>query len=76
MKELCRSDVCFENVDKGVQRRSEGIALCLCGSVKSIWQGYCMSKSGVCKKYVRLVQDMYEGSVTVVGCTVGGEDSR
>ena len=32
---------------------------------------YCMKKSGIVKKYVRLVQDMYEGSETVVRCAVG-----
>ncbi|KAK3518148.1 hypothetical protein QTP70_033243 [Hemibagrus guttatus] len=32
---------------------------------------YCMSKSGVAEKYVRVVQDMYERSRTVVRCAVG-----
>ena len=27
-------------------------------------------KSGMAEKYVRLIQDMYEGSETVVKCTV------
>ena len=30
-----------------------------------------MRKSGMQEKYVRLVQDMYEGSETVVRCAVG-----
>ena len=32
---------------------------------------YCMRKSRMVEKYVRLVQDMYEGSKTVVRCAVG-----
>ena len=32
---------------------------------------YCMRKSGMAEKYVRLVQDMFEGSETVVRCAVG-----
>ncbi|KAK3574312.1 hypothetical protein QTP86_004345 [Hemibagrus guttatus] len=36
---------------------------------EELW--YCMSKSGVAKKYVRVVQDMYERSRTVVRCAVG-----
>ncbi|KAK3508161.1 hypothetical protein QTP70_015360, partial [Hemibagrus guttatus] len=36
--------------------------------VNELW--YCM-KSGVAEKYVRLVQDMYERSRTVVKCAVG-----
>ncbi|KAK3545396.1 hypothetical protein QTP70_006940 [Hemibagrus guttatus] len=36
---------------------------------EELW--YCMRKSGVAEKYVRLVQDMYEGSRTVVRCAVG-----
>ncbi|MBN3291466.1 POLR protein, partial [Polypterus senegalus] len=37
-------------------------------------QWYCMRKSGVEEKYVRVVQDMYEGSVTVVRSAVGATD--
>ena len=33
---------------------------------EELW--YCMRKSGIVKKYVQLVQDMYEGSETVVRC--------
>ncbi|KAK3552755.1 hypothetical protein QTP86_022164, partial [Hemibagrus guttatus] len=36
---------------------------------KVLW--YCMRKSGVAEKYVRVVQDMYERSRTVVRCAVG-----
>ncbi|KAK3566533.1 hypothetical protein QTP86_034036 [Hemibagrus guttatus] len=36
---------------------------------EELW--YCMRKSGVAEKYVRLVQDMYARSRTVVKCAVG-----
>ncbi|KAK3540238.1 hypothetical protein QTP70_028441 [Hemibagrus guttatus] len=36
---------------------------------EELW--YCMRKSGVAEKYVRVVQDMYERSRTVVRCAVG-----
>ncbi|KAK3552723.1 hypothetical protein QTP86_021126, partial [Hemibagrus guttatus] len=36
---------------------------------EELW--YCMRKSGVAEKYVRVVQDMYESSRTVVRCAVG-----
>ena len=36
---------------------------------EELW--YCMRKSGIMKKYVRLVQDMYKESETVVRCAVG-----
>ena len=36
---------------------------------EELW--YCMRKSGIVKKYVRLVQDKYEESETVVRCAVG-----
>ncbi|KAK3570654.1 hypothetical protein QTP86_024551 [Hemibagrus guttatus] len=36
---------------------------------KELW--YCMRKSGVAAKYVRVVQDMHERSRTVVRCGVG-----
>ncbi|KAK3507162.1 hypothetical protein QTP70_009295 [Hemibagrus guttatus] len=36
---------------------------------KELW--YCMRMSGVAEKYVRVVQDMYERSRTVVRCAVG-----
>ena len=34
-----------------------------------------MRKSGIVEKYVQLVQDMYEGSQTVVRCAVGTKES-
>ncbi|KAK3568240.1 hypothetical protein QTP86_002002 [Hemibagrus guttatus] len=36
---------------------------------EELW--YCMRKSGVAEKYVRVVQDMYERSRTVLRCAVG-----
>ena len=40
---------------------------------EELW--YCMRKSGIMEKYVQLVQDMYEGSETVVRCAVGTTES-
>ena len=40
---------------------------------KELW--YCMRKSGIVEKYVQLVQNMYEGSKTVVRCAVGTTES-
>ena len=40
---------------------------------EELW--YCMKKLGMVKKYVRLVQDMYEGSETVVKCAIGTTES-
>ena len=40
---------------------------------EEVW--YCMRKSGIVEKYVRLVQDMYEGSETVVRCAVATTES-
>ncbi|KAI5103677.1 GTPase IMAP family member 4-like [Silurus meridionalis] len=39
---------------------------------EELW--YCMRKSGLSEKYVRVVQDMYEDSVTAVKCAVGTTD--
>ena len=36
---------------------------------EEVW--YCMRKSGLADKYVRIVQDMYDGSTTAVRCAVG-----
>ena len=40
---------------------------------EELW--YCMRKSGIVKKYVQLVQDMYEVSKTVVRCAVETTES-
>ena len=40
---------------------------------EELW--YCMKKSGRAEKYVRHVQDMYEGSETVVRCVVRTTES-
>ena len=40
---------------------------------KELW--YCMRKSGIVEKYVQLVQDIYEGSETVVRCVAGTKES-
>ena len=40
---------------------------------EELW--YRMRKSGIMEKYVQLVQDMYEGSETVVRCAVGTIES-
>lgn len=39
---------------------------------EELW--YCMRKSRVAEKYVRLVQDMYVDSVTVLRCAEGMSD--
>ena len=36
---------------------------------EELW--YCMRKSQVAEKYVKVVQDMYENNVTTVRCAVG-----
>ena len=40
---------------------------------EELW--YYMRKSGIIEKYVRLVQDMYEGSETVDRCAVGSKEN-
>ena len=40
---------------------------------EEVW--YCMRKSGVAERYVRIVQDMYENSTTAVRCSVGLSES-
>ena len=42
-------------------------------SREELW--YCMRKSEMAEKYVRFVQDMYEGSKTVVRCAIGTTES-
>lgn len=39
---------------------------------EELW--YCMRKSCVAEKYVRVVQDVFEDSVTAVRCAVGRKD--
>ena len=36
---------------------------------EEVW--YCMRKSGLAEKYVRIVQDVYDDSTTAVRCAVG-----
>ena len=36
---------------------------------EEVW--YCMRKSGLAEKYVRIVQDIYDDSITAVRCAVG-----
>ena len=45
--------------------------------LQKLWEElwYCMRKSGIVEKCVQLVQDMYEGSKTVVRCAVGTTES-
>ena len=73
-----RCIVCFESVDGEVQRRSEGATFCVCVDLEKaydkvpkeeVW--YCMRKPGLAEKYVRIVQDMYDDSITAVRCAVG-----
>ena len=40
---------------------------------EELW--YCMKKSGIVEKYVRLVHDMYERSERVVRCALGTTES-
>ena len=53
------------NADGEVWRRSERVALCLCRPGEKPMTGCRV------RMYVRLVQDMYESSMTVVKCAVG-----
>ena len=59
-----------------VQERSKRATLCIRGPRKSLRQGsnrrvvVLYEKIRMAKKYVRLVQDMYEGGETVVRCAV------
>lgn len=59
---------------------SEGVGLCLAGSRDSVLQDakrgtvVVHEETGVAEKYVKLVEDVYEGSKTVVNCVVGLTD--
>ena len=76
-----RCHVCSKNVDGKVQGRSKRATLCIRGPREGLRQGstgkawYCMRKSGIVEKYVQLVQDMNEGSETVVKFAVGTTES-
>ena len=54
---------------------------CICGPRETLRQvpreelWYYMRKSGMAEKYVQLVQDMYEGSETVVRYAIGAKAS-
>ena len=51
--------------------------MCVCGPGNAydkvpreeVW--YCMRKTGLAEKYVRILQDMYDDSTTAVMCAVG-----
>ncbi|KAK3548720.1 hypothetical protein QTP70_018237, partial [Hemibagrus guttatus] len=59
LEEYAASVTGFTNLEKAYDRVPR----------EELW--YCMRKSGVAEKYVRVVQDMYERSRTVVRCAVG-----
>ena len=65
-----------------LMEKSTGRALlCIRGPRESLRQvpreelWYCMRKLGIAKKYLRLVQDMYEKSETAMSCAVGTTES-
>nr|XP_027214260.1 uncharacterized protein LOC113807245 [Penaeus vannamei] len=60
---------CFENVDGEVQRRSEGVALRVCGPREGL--GHFMRKSGMAEKYVKEAKKMFDERETAVGCAEG-----
>ena len=76
-----RCHVYLKTVDEKVQGSSNRATLCIRGPRKAydrasrekLW--YCMKKSGMAEKYVQLVQDIYEGSKTVVRCAIGTTES-
>ena len=80
-KDIHQSHVCLKNVDGKVQGRSKRASLCIRRPRENLrkvpreelW--YCMRKSGIVEKYVRLVQDMSEESEAVVRCAVGTTES-
>ena len=58
-----RATLCIRNLEKAYDRVPR----------KELW--YCMRKSEIQENDVRLVQDMYEESKTVVRCAVGTTES-
>ena len=81
MKGHHRCHVFSKNVDGKVQGRSKRAALCIRGPRESLQKGsvgravVLYEKIWNGEKYVRLVQDMYEESETVVRCAVGTTES-
>ena len=72
---------CLKNIDGKIQGRSKRATLCICGPRESLRQGSTgravvlyekIQNSG---KVCATVQDMYEGSETVVRCAVGTTES-
>ena len=69
------------NIDRKVQGSSKRASLVFVDLEKvydrvprdELW--YCMRKSEMAEKYVRLVQDTCEGSETVVRCAIGTTES-
>ena len=75
-----RSDVKLVHA-RSLWRSTEKV--CVCGPGESLRQGAkrrgVVLHSGLAEKYVRIVQDMYDGSTTAVRCAVGvteGFDGR
>ncbi|KAK3540545.1 hypothetical protein QTP70_034294 [Hemibagrus guttatus] len=72
-KEHNRCNFCSENFDRDAQTELQCVFVDLEKAYdrvprEELW--YCMRKSGLAEKYVRVVQDMYERSGTVVKCAV------
>ena len=73
--------VCFKNVDGKVQERSKRATLCICRPRESLRQGSTgravplYEKIRNNGKVCAFVQDMYEGSETVVRCAIGTTES-
>ena len=72
---------CLKNVDGKVQGRSKRATLCICRHKESLRQGSA-GRAVVLHEKIRnggkvsaIVQDMYEGSETVLRCVVGTTES-